>query len=167
MKTEPLDGKISKEMTKKEIDITNMKCDVDGCDGAVSAGMFICGVDIFDENGGRFFINDGEFETVWECEEHGAVSALDGDKKYSKPTELMNMKIICIDDKFFINLDIIKSACDFYLRYKDDVDLLKIEHPEYKEEVRQKFRWFDETRLYQEWLFNLAFKDVFKEVEKK
>ena len=68
----------------------------------------------------------------------------------------------------------IKSACEFYLRYKDNPELLVKEYPEFKEEVEQ-FRilslltgkyihgnYYDYDK-YNEWLFKLAFKDVFKE----
>jgi len=71
----------------------------------------------------------------------------------------------------------IKSTCEFYLRYKDKPELLKKEHSEFKEEV-EKFiikkhpilqNIFDYTafnlREYNEWLFKLAFKSVFKEEE--
>ena len=71
----------------------------------------------------------------------------------------------------------IKSACEFYLRYKDKPELLKKEHSEFKEEV-EKFiikkhpilqNIFDYTafnlREYNKWLFKLAFKSVFEEKE--
>jgi len=59
----------------------------------------------------------------------------------------------------------IKSACDFYLRYKDNPDLFGAEHPEYFEEMlgyailtnRSRFK---PTKKYNTWLFKLAFKDV-------
>jgi len=64
----------------------------------------------------------------------------------------------------------IKSACDFYLRYKNHSDLLMVEYPEYKNkivELRKKLpSWHDKKMIYNDWLFKLAFKDVFKEVEK-
>jgi len=61
----------------------------------------------------------------------------------------------------------IKSACEFYLRYKDNPSLLVKEHPEYEKEIKKfeipKF-WNVKVEYnladYNEWLFKLAFKDV-------
>jgi len=54
----------------------------------------------------------------------------------------------------------LKSACEFYLRYKDRPDLLRKE---------QKFNYekkgIQTLDKYNTWLFKLAFKDVFKEGE--
>jgi len=55
----------------------------------------------------------------------------------------------------------LKSACEFYLRYKDKPELLIKEYPEYKEELDEEGWWFSSE--YNNWLFKLAFKDVFKE----
>jgi len=80
----------------------------------------------------------------------------------------------------------LKSACEFYLRYKDNPELLIKEHPEYKEELNKYFssivddydekiynNWMADLHTYtfggqvindfNVWLFKLAFKDVFKE----
>ena len=85
----------------------------------------------------------------------------------------------------------IKSACEFYLRYKDKPELLIKEHPEYKkheiqifknhptyaDEIRKIGEIIEETKLrevlmevdtfytekYNDWLFKLAFKDVLEE----
>lgn len=78
----------------------------------------------------------------------------------------------------------IKSACEFYLRYKDRPDLLLSEHPEYKKEVKGLNEIKDATLIdlfriakeednmnlgmsilgllndYNDWLFKLAFKDI-------
>jgi len=64
----------------------------------------------------------------------------------------------------------LKSACEFYLRYKDKPVLLFKNFPEYKElaikdkaiipDLEGKFTWL--TLDYNEWLFKLAFKDIFK-----
>jgi len=66
----------------------------------------------------------------------------------------------------------IKSACEFFLRYKGNPSLLIMERPELKEEVENMFLDRYSTakygvnvwRLeqYNEWLFKLAFKDVFE-----
>ena len=65
----------------------------------------------------------------------------------------------------------IKSACEFYLRYKDKPYLLIKEYPKYEKEVKQ-FETSDgiavdgEGFYYNKWLFKLAFKDVLGENEK-
>ena len=69
----------------------------------------------------------------------------------------------------------IKQACEFYLRYKDNMNLLLKEQDKNGELIRQikeldsKQTWenyHDWTirmiSLYNEWLFKLAFKGVFK-----
>jgi len=69
----------------------------------------------------------------------------------------------------------IKSACEFYLRYKDDPELLRIEQEieppeqfrEYHAESKTKnvsvVSW--NLQKYNEWLFRLAFKEVLKNEE--
>jgi len=62
----------------------------------------------------------------------------------------------------------IKSACEFYLRYKDKPELLVKEHPEYKKELSSNLLPLEELSyweqlIYNEWLFKLAFKDVLEE----
>jgi len=79
----------------------------------------------------------------------------------------------------------IKSACEFYLKYKDDPDLFITEHPEYKEEIEEEKREFQSVvenmkqslipdivkgivlslgyKEYNEWLFKLAFRDILSE----
>jgi len=71
----------------------------------------------------------------------------------------------------------IKSACEFYLRYKDNPELLLEEYPEYEEKVKeiekeayQKEFYMEFVKnyfleKYNEWLFKLAFKDVLEEGE--
>ena len=82
----------------------------------------------------------------------------------------------------------IKSACEFWLRYKDKPELLVKEYPELKGELRRfgldvnviesisskdsevwvlaksytAFKHFDKEK-YQEWLFKLAFKGAIKD----
>ena len=67
----------------------------------------------------------------------------------------------------------IKSACEFYLRYRNLPSLLISENPEYEHSLREMMEtrkerekngdenldFYDE---YNDWLFKLAFKDVFK-----
>ena len=61
----------------------------------------------------------------------------------------------------------LKSACEFYLRYKDNPELLINEHPEYKNKIKGTKRsdlfglLYDSD--YQDWLFKIAFKDVMEE----
>jgi len=70
----------------------------------------------------------------------------------------------------------VKSACKFYLRYRDKPELLIKEHPEYKEKVNSiKLRFVSENSElvdsmmwhylsdYNEWLFKLAFKSILDE----
>ena len=62
----------------------------------------------------------------------------------------------------------LKSACEFYLRYKDNPELLIKEHPEYKTiciEMGFTYSYLVEwkKRDFNEWLFKLAFKDVLEE----
>jgi len=84
----------------------------------------------------------------------------------------------------------IRKACEFYLKYKDEPKLLKKEFPEQLKADKKKFGAEDildnfltvindkitsfdgfgiETykRKYNEWLFKLAFRGVFKEVKEK
>jgi len=66
----------------------------------------------------------------------------------------------------------IKSACKFYLRYKDKPELLKDAFPKLTKEIEQKdlesiytadgnYHEY-QRKKYNEWLFKLAFKDVMK-----
>ena len=65
----------------------------------------------------------------------------------------------------------IKSACEFYLRYKDNPELLIKEHPELKRKCKRLSRWAYESEYkphsnmaeYNEWLFKLTFRGVFGE----
>lgn len=74
----------------------------------------------------------------------------------------------------------IKSAYEFYLRYKDKPELLIKEHPEYKKKVnifeptkiyilghKVKRNEFYDLNKFNEWLFKLAFKDVIENISKK
>jgi len=63
----------------------------------------------------------------------------------------------------------LKSACEFYLRYKDKPKLLILERPKYKEEVEKMItnlvteefmEDYEVLSKYNSWLFKLAFKDV-------
>lgn len=63
----------------------------------------------------------------------------------------------------------IKSACEFYLRYKNHPELLVLEHEEYIDELLEKKLIKQKlakqglivyNEKYNEWLFRLAFKDI-------
>jgi len=60
----------------------------------------------------------------------------------------------------------VKSACEFYLKYKDSPKLLMRDFPEYKKKVDYFLEGMVITPTaivkYNEWLFKLAFKDVLK-----
>jgi len=66
----------------------------------------------------------------------------------------------------------IKSACEFYLRYRNKPRVLIKEHPEYVEDVKEFLDMLDNAQSdeydsimihYNEWLFKLAFREVLKE----
>jgi len=83
---------------------------------------------------------------------------------------------IIYDEKEAINeiKQRIKSACEFYLKYRDEPELLTEEHPCYEHDV---FDIINECmtldlsncetmKKYNEWLFKLAFKDVLENEER-
>ena len=91
----------------------------------------------------------------------------------SKPEPLKNKMKTMIGAKplpkfNFFFADDVKSACEFYLRYRDSPELFVEEYPEYTELLNQEFGYIKETKkeivikrfnyyLYNEWLFKLAF----------
>ena len=93
-----------------------------------------------------------------------------------KPKPLKNKRIKLLGlvnkDRFAFYEEDVKQACDFFLRYKGNPSLLIMERPELKGEVENMFLDRYSTakygvnvwRLeqYNEWLFKLAFKDVFE-----
>jgi len=60
----------------------------------------------------------------------------------------------------------IKSACEFYLRYKDKPELLDKEQHKLWVEISNKNRITlgELKKQYNKWLFKLAFKDVLEEL---
>ncbi|RLJ09843.1 MAG: hypothetical protein DRP15_02180 [Candidatus Aenigmatarchaeota archaeon] len=88
--------------------------------------------------------------------------------------EPLNGKVIYIPDPF-IRFEDVKSACEFYLRYKDKPELLIKEQSKYEEEATGFIEalsscgeWFSDDIYeikndYNKWLFKLAFKDVIKD----
>ncbi len=52
----------------------------------------------------------------------------------------------------------IKSACEFYLRYRNNPDLFEKEMPSYKDDVSElRGGWYDWDEYYDKWIFKLAF----------
>jgi len=72
-------------------------------------------------------------------------------KDYKKSDIIKDIKLI-ID----LYKQRLKSACEFYLKYKDKPELFDKE--QYKNYVRQIF--WSSIDNYNDWLFKLAFKDV-------
>ena len=71
------------------------------------------------------------------------------------------------DGDFFEAKDI-KSACEFYLRYRNNPELFEKEMEMYKDVISKlRSEWHNWEEHYDKWLFKLAFKDVFKEVKIK
>jgi len=95
-----------------------------------------------------------------------------GEEYHSYPTEAEREIVLTIANMAvkFHNGDIdkikqrLKSACEFYLRYKDNPELLIKEHPELK--CKKLEGWIFDFKGgvieedYFEWLFKLAFKGV-------
>jgi len=83
--------------------------------------------------------------------------------------------------ELFFPYDRVKSACEFYLRYKDNPKLLGKEHPLLIEKVNELYRKHIEIEEelgenydpksktfideYNEWLFKYSFFDIFAEKE--
>ncbi|MCD6434531.1 MAG: hypothetical protein J7L14_02885 [Candidatus Diapherotrites archaeon] len=61
----------------------------------------------------------------------------------------------------------IKSACEFYLRYKDKPELLFEEKRKYRATLAHLFGDDKNTSRYNKWLFELIFKDVLEEEKKE
>jgi len=70
----------------------------------------------------------------------------------------------------------VKSACEFWLRYKDNPELLVKEQNYFSNywELFERFkyqnydfRWEFDNKKYNEWLFRLAFQDVMENVYKE
>ena len=60
----------------------------------------------------------------------------------------------------------IKSACEFYLRYKDRAKKFITDFPEYAENIVLIVDVYTDGKQmadYNDWLFKLAFKDVFED----
>jgi len=102
-----------------------------------------------------------------------------GEEYHSYPTEAEREIVYAVTNTAvkFHNGDIdkikqrLKSACEFYLRYKDRPALLAKEIPKYRKEVEKfgerealfpvlhrTYEW--DFKKYNKWLFKLAFKGV-------
>ena len=168
MTEKPLD---LREM-KKKVDISNAKCIY--CDKEVLPDANIGSI-IICENGKWKVWVENEICTYWSCDTHGAVSAILHKEEIQMPSELVCKDFVRIDGNIFVNIKLIKSACEFYLKYKDNPELLAEEHPEYFSYI-YKFEVVGDCKnvlvfkdilidadQYNEWLFKLAFKPVFED----
>jgi len=96
-------------------------------------------------------------------------------ERFREVYNILRIQDLALDYEYAIKLGMyymyrkIKSACEFYLRYKDNPKLLISEHKEYYDDVVGNFfRSFNSKTLeeyydidkYNEWLFKLAFNDV-------
>ena len=65
----------------------------------------------------------------------------------------------------------IKSACEFFLQFKNDPSVFFALYPQYYDDFEKNYgplsKNLEDTTLFNEWLFKLAFKDVFKERDKE
>ncbi|MHA1250788.1 MAG: hypothetical protein ACTSRP_12415 [Candidatus Helarchaeota archaeon] len=178
--TKPLDLEELKKNIKKKIDISGIKCQF--CNEEVEPEINVSGTYILSNH--KHLIDNANFYSLWSCERHGSVPAILNGKTIDRPTDVMNMDIIKIDDDIFINIQRLKSACDFYLLFQDldgmkeliidvengDIELNEKEnkelyefHLEYSKILeREKYNdLYDLEDRYNLWLFKLAFKDVY------
>jgi len=95
-------------------------------------------------------------------------------KKYKYLTDVKRQ--IDFKDGFFHAIEVvkqrIKSACEFYLKYKDNPLLLIKDFPSYEKYVSNFVKNYTELKdktlikfgfkKYNEWLFKLSFKPVFE-----
>jgi len=95
------------------------------------------------------------------------------DQELATEENLKRIKEMVSNIQLFILFEDIKSACEFYLRYKDKPLLLIKEYPKYLESLAhfnlpklidftKEFGVEFEYSKYNDWLFKLAFKDVFE-----
>ena len=95
----------------------------------------------------------------WGNEEHFLHFKRGYEKGFKEAQEILKQEI----------LQRIKSACEFYLRYKDRIDILEEEQPKYKKEISKFYSTYRGALIpnldeYNEWLFRLAFKLAFRDV---
>jgi len=88
-----------------------------------------------------------------------------GKKFYKSKKEIPDPIIIALDICFDEIKQRLKSACEFYLRYKDKPELLEKENHKLWVKISNENRITTGkvTDQYNEWLFKLAFKDVLEE----
>ncbi len=64
----------------------------------------------------------------------------------------------------WIRVDNVKSACEFYLKFRNDPSVLFALHPQYYEDFEEKHgelsKHLIDRTIYNEWLFKLAFSAV-------
>jgi len=132
--------------------------DLEGMENEIVEGIFDIiedGLTYFYEQVGLSKLRDIPFNT-FECSLFLEEYLKNKDKKQFLKRKISKLK------------QCLKSACEFYLRYKDKPELLIKEHSEYKKELSSnllpiyKLSYWERLK-YNEWLFKLTFKDVFKE----
>jgi len=167
MKPKPLEINFE-EILSKEIDISDAKCEL--CKKKVEPEVIITGKFTLSKR----YINNGNFNSYWHCDNCGAVPAIINGKLSENPLDLMNIPAVRINGEIFISLQRIKSACEFYLKYIHNPKLFFKNHEEYvgwfMQEVGEGVYWrlMDDIadvydhRAYRIWLFRLAFADVFE-----
>jgi len=112
MKPKPLDLDFE-EILSKEIDISDAKCEI--CKKKVEPEVIITGKFTLSKR----YIDNGNFNSYWHCDNCGAVPAIINEELSENPLDLMNIPAVRINGELFISLQRIKSACEFFLRYKD------------------------------------------------
>ena len=92
-------------------------------------------------------------------------------KKITIAEEIYNEKTGKYDIKFVpvFSAKDVKSACEFYLKFRSDPSVFFAIHPQYYDDFEKECGSLSEnledTACFDKWLFKLAFKDVFEEVK--
>ena len=140
MKSEPL----TKE--ERKIEVTNAICvyckEFDNEENKVTPEIAFDG----EMTVGREWIDDGNFHTYWDCENHGAVPAILNGEIVPKPSDLLSKKIIRIDDDFFVNLKEVKTRVQKLL--KEIEKLIKEQQEKLKKENESDYDYLYGDRVY-------------------
>ena len=153
-----LNLKESKENIKKKIDISDIKCQF--CNGEVEPKINVSGTYILSSH--KHLMDNANFYSLWSCEAHGSVPAVLNGKIIDKPTDLMNMDIVKIDDDIFINIKRLKSAVqgldddiDFLYRKFEKYDIWSKSNDEVCDMCEEYFK-----KQIKKWFPNMVNKDV-------